>query len=369
MIHLPTNFIVVDDAGTARPMGDTGRISTSLAMFASGLRQDSKSGRWNTHKHSLREMNRHMDMVERSDAFDATAGLFQPRDLAHKMRTVLEERLPPLNGREVFPVNTEVPPGSKSFEQSRFYGTGQAVVYRGGPGQDIPDVGLSQASFDSPVLYMVSAASLDILEEMSANRTGLDVNARKMQRARLAIMELQNKWTWEGASAFGLTGLLNHPYIDRGVSQVNYATGSASDILADLYYWADYAHTVSGQAFRADTLIISNALHNLLTGTLVPDTDGSNVIEMLLRHKPHIRRVVAVRELDDKGGDGVHVLTFTRQGAGSADRSAEIISVMEPFMLPAERGALASKMYMLAGFGGLNALEVGNMINVYVSGE
>ena len=72
------------------------------------------------------------------------------------------------------------------------------MVYRGGSGQDIPYVGLSNVYFNAPVVYMVSASSMDILEEMSAGYAGMDINSRKLARQRRAIMELQNKWTWEG---------------------------------------------------------------------------------------------------------------------------------------------------------------------------
>lgn len=380
-MHSGGQFVIVDEAGTPHAASEgADRFGNTLALLASNIRlptyqerADGAPNRYNTHAVSGRILEAHFDSVAsqaRSDAFDPNGGMFRPRDLAHKMRRVLEEALPPLNSRVAFPVNTEVSPGSKSWEQSRFYGTSQAVVYRGGSGQDIPEVGLSQQFQQAPVVYLVSAASMNILDEMAANRTGLDINGRKLARARLALLELTNKWTWEGSQPYGLLGLLNHPYIDTAVSQVSYVSATdASDILSDLYYWADYAHSTSGGAFQSDTLLVSNKLHNFLSGVLVPDTNGSNVLEMLVRHKPHIKSIIPIRELDDKGGANVHVMTFTRRGTGQSDTSAEIISVMEPTMLPAERGALSSKVFMMAAHGGLNAQEVGNMVNVYVTAE
>lgn len=377
---MTTSFISVDEAGLAFDLGrvdanSANQIGNALGMFRMGLRHDAASRRWNTHRHGERNLARHFDAVDsqvrqRVDSFNGGAGLFQPRDLQHKMAKILEQPLPPLNARTAFPVNTEVQPGAKSWEQHRFYGTGQAVVYRGGSGQDIPYVGLSNVYFNAPVVYMVSASSMDILEEMSAGYAGMDINSRKLARQRRAIMELQNKWTWEGSTEFNLYGLLNHPYIDTAVSQVDYLPATdAEDILADLYYWADYADNSSGGTFKSDTLLISNKLRNFLTGIIYPDTAGSNVLEMLLRHKDHIKNVIPIRELDDAGGAGVHVMAFVRRGTGSTgDTSTEIVSVMEPIMLPAEQGALSSRIFMLAGYGGLNAQEVGSMVTVYVNG-
>lgn len=360
-----TNFLMIDESGRAVQASDAimSMAGDGLALLAPQLRVDAATKRTN-----YVQVADHL-VQRRADAASA-AGVFSSMELTHRMKRILEEPLPPLNSREVFHVNTDPRPGSRSYEQYRFSGAGKAVVYRGGMGSDIPEVGIAQAQFIAPIVYMVSLATIDILEEMSAGLTGLDLNSRKLERARRAIFELQNEWTWTGSQEHNLFGLLNHPFIDTAVSQVDYVTATAAlDILADLYVWADYADSASSQTFRSDTLVISNKLKNALTGRIVPDTNGRNVLQMLLEHKPHIKKVIPVRELDGRGGSAsVHVLAFMRSGSG-ADSSAEIVSAMEPVFLPADRSALGTRSIMMAGFGGLNATEVGSMLVVYVNGE
>jgi len=122
-----------------------------------------------------------------------------------------------LNAFTAFGLNTEVPPGSLRYEQYRMYATGQAVVYRGGSGAQVPAMGLGQATFSAPVVHLVAKADIDWLSELRANMTGLDLQGRMMRAAQRAIAEWENRAAFEGSVEHGLFGLLNHPYMDTAL--------------------------------------------------------------------------------------------------------------------------------------------------------
>jgi hypothetical protein len=375
-------FLLVEDNGHIAP-ADSGPIQAGIArlMEVCDSRRDSL-GRveWDTHSKSMKLLQRHFDVAMRDaredltairgDAFDPGMGMFNPRDLTHRFQRVLEEKMAPLNATECFPVNTEVPPGALHYEQYRTYSTGEAVVYRGGSGADIPEVGLGQASFKQNVVYLVSKASINWLENLRANMTGLDVQGRKMRAARRVIDELENKWTFNGSEAHGLFGLLNHPYIDTALSTVTYvAATSGDDIAADFGVWANYAENESGSTFQPDTLLIAPKLENALRNRKYADDASKSLMDWMLSANPHIKRVKKVRELNDAGGSGIHAMVFTRSSNGGGDAVLEIVKPMMPTLLPPERRTLVSEMILASGFGGLNQREAGDNLVVYVQGE
>lgn len=379
------HFLLVGDNGHVSSLADSSKVQASMVGLLSlcSSRHDAK-GRtvWNTHEMSLRALNRHFDgaiagaradaAALREDAFDPGMGMFNPQDLTHRFRNVMEERHQPLVSQVVFPVNTEVPPGALGYTQYRAYSTGEAVVYRGGSGADIPEVGIGQASFTHPCVYLVSKASINWLENLRGNMAGLNTQERKMRAARLVIDQLEDNWTFNGSTEHGLFGLLNHPYVDTALSDVAYTDAStAADIASDFGYWANYASNVSGSAYKPNTLLIApkllTALSNRQYGTTAGGASG-NVMDWLLKANKHITKVEECPKLNDAGGSGIHAMAFVRSG-GPADTSCEIIKPMMPTLLPPEARALVTELFLVSGFGGLNQREAGDNLIVYVEGE
>jgi hypothetical protein len=297
-------------------------------------------------------------------------GMFNPRDLTHRFRTIMEQPTAPLQSREVFPLNTEVPPGALAYEQYRTYSTGQAIVYRGGSGADIPEVGLGMASFQSPVVYVVSKASINWLENLRANMVGLNTQERKMRAARLVIDQLEDDWAWNGSADHGLWGLLNHPYMDVAVSDVPYTSASsADDIAADFAFFANYARNQSGSVFTPDTWLIAPKLASELRNRKYDTNAAKSVMDWMLSANPHIKRVVEVAKLNDAGGAGIHAMAFVRSGTSNADATCEIVKPMMSTLLPPEQRSLVTELFLVSGYGGLNQRETGDNLVVYVQGN
>lgn len=379
-----SKFLLLDDAGGLSPLSDAGPVQAGIAslMAMCQSRVDGQGRRvYNTHAVSLSLIGRRIDSAhqaavaemrqERGDAFTPSLGMFNPRDLTHRMRQVLEEKHQPLLGMQTFPVNTDVPPGALAYEQYRMYGTGEAVVYRGGTGADVPAVGIGQASFQHPVVYVVSKAAINWLEQLAANYAGLNTQERKLRYARLAIEQLVDEWIWKGSTAHGLFGLLNHPYVDTAVSLVNAATGGDSndDIASDFAYWANYSYNESGAAFQPDTLLIAPKLATDWRNRKYADDASKSLMDWLLNANPHIKNVREVPKLNDALGSGIHAMSFVRSGSGIADSSCEIVMPMDLTMLPPEQRALVTELFMVAGYGGLNQKSTGDNLTVYIQGN
>ena len=114
------------------------------------------------------------DGIIRNDDFSAALGGTEATDLTFRIREAFTQALPPLQGREVFYQDRRIPPGYLEYRQYRTWMTGQAVVYAGGLGTDVPKVGIGKASAVAPIHYLVSSATIDFLENMRAGLNVLD---------------------------------------------------------------------------------------------------------------------------------------------------------------------------------------------------
>jgi len=356
---MTANFLLVEPNGSALAMGDHREVARRIAIAATMAdRRTDDLGRMIYDFDSLAaarldamftdavvdlraEVGRMPRGSRRRDDFSALLGAgIQPRDLTHKMRRVLEERHQPMNALRIFPVSTEIPPGMLKYEQHRTYSTGEAIVYRGGTGSDIPSVGIGSASVSANVVYLVAKADINWLEQLSTNQLGLDTQARKMRAARRAVDQLVNRWAFEGSEAHGMLGLLNHPYIDTALSTVAYTDDSAADdIAADFGTWANYAENESGSAFQPNCLQIAPKLANYLRNRRYGDNADKSLMDWILGANPHITKVETVRELNDAGGSGIHGMAFCRVGSGPVDSSLQLELPMTPTLLPPDRRA------------------------------
>lgn len=384
---MTSHFLLVEPNGSAPLMGDSREVERRIAVAAAlADRRTDDYGRtildfdslavsrldamFSDAVSDMREEVRRMPGGRRRDDFSAALGAgIQPRDLTHKMRRILEEKHRPLNALRVFPISTEIPAGMMRYEQHRTYSTGEAIVYRGGTGSDIPSVGLGSATVSASVVYLVAKADINWLEQLATNQLGLDTQARKMRAARLAVDQLINRWAFEGSEAHGLLGLLNHPYIDTALSTVAYTDDStADDIASDFGVWANYAENESGSTFQPNCLQIAPKMANYLRNRRYGDNADKSLMDWILGANPHITKVEMVRELNDAGGAGIHAMAFTRIGNGPVDSSLQLEVPMTPTLLPPDRRALATEMYLVAAFAGLNQTEAGDNLVVYVQG-
>lgn len=364
------------------PFKDTSDFSSRVAHLdlVMDRRQDA-DGAWRTTRHttSLKMVQDHFEhqigdlrnQFRADSGFSAGLGMFNPRDLTHRMRRVLEEKLRPLSADRIFPIDREVPPGALNYEQSRIYGSGQAQVYRGGLGEDVGTVSLGQTSFTQPIVWLISRFQVDFLEALRANQTGIDTQARKMARARRVMAEKRNLWAWEGGQSYGLYGMLNHPYIDTAVSQVAYNGDSApDDIIDDFNFWASYSHRESGTASRPDTVVMAPDTYTYLATTPRSATSDTTILEFLQKGNRHITNWEEAPELKDALSTDVHGMVFMRRGnGGTFDSSCALVDAMPATLLAPNRQALGSDFFMVQAFGGLNHTDPDEELVVYVTGR
>lgn len=373
-----SRIVEVLESGGERPMADADYYFGAVADFRSRVKVklDAQGHRCDNSYHlSMVRLDGYLaagvEASQRGDAFVPGAGNYNPRDLTQRIKRAMEEPLQPLNADECFPINTELDPGAMKYEQYRLMTTGRAIEYRGGLGDDAPVVEIGQTSVQQPILGGVIKIVNDFRELSSDRFSGMDRAAKKIVGARRSMAELRSRWIWQGSQANGMFGIIGHPYVDTGVSQVPYTEDSAiADILADFVYWAQWAENQSGGAYKADSVAIGQKLYNYLAGTMLSATNASNItlLEMLQKLCPGIKNWKSVSELNAAGGAGVHGMFFYAKGSGEMDRSIELMDAMPATLLTPEKRALGEQTFMVMFFGGANQRSAGDNLFVYVNG-
>lgn len=364
------------------PFADVGDFSGRKLRLDSAMqvRQDSEGG-WQTTRFSTsmrmvedsftQQIGEAKRMARADSGFSAGLGVGNPRDLTHRMRRVLEEKLTPLSADRYFPIDREVPPDALNYEQSRIYGAGEAEIYRGGLGEDVGTVSLGQTFFTQPVIFIISRFQVDFLEALRSGRLGIDTQARKMMRARRVMAEKRNLWAWEGNTSVKLYGMFNHPYIDTAVSQVPYNSDSAADdIIDDFNFWASYSFRASNTVSQPDTVIFAADTYTYLATTPRTATTDTTILEFLQKANPDIKHWEKAPECKDALATDVHAMVFMHRGNGGVyDASCSMVDTMGATLLAPNRQALGSDFYMVQGFGGLNHTDPDKEIVVYVQGR
>lgn len=138
---------------------------------------------------------------------DAGLTLAFARQLEHTFAKVYEAEFPEYKATQFFPMSTEVEPGDLTFNYRMTTRTGQAAVIGGGMAKDLPTVGLAAEEWPSPVITLGCAYELNVIEEASASKANVAIQALKGNAAREAMEQLEEDIFANGYVAAGVPGV------------------------------------------------------------------------------------------------------------------------------------------------------------------
>ena len=138
---------------------------------------------------------------------DSAQTLVFARQLEHTFAKVYEAEFPEYKATQLFPMSTEVDPGDLTFNYRMTTRTGQAAVVSGGNAKDLPTVSLAAEEWPSPVITLACAYELNVIEEASASKANIAIQALKGNAAREAIEQLEEDVFTLGYSTAGVPGV------------------------------------------------------------------------------------------------------------------------------------------------------------------
>lgn len=296
----------------------------------------------------------------RADGFDPAIGGVGQRDLTVTIGEAMREPLPKPNGIELFPMNSAVPAGAEFYNWRRLYHAGEAVVYRGGPGGDIPRVTIANAESEPrPVHVLAIAVDQDFRAGLAAGFTGFDDMGEKVRGARSIMDRTVSGLIWNGSEEHNLWGILTYPYMDKLVSATPISTSSTGDaIIEAIGDLLSYPRTTSKATFQPNAVVMSPSIAAYLKRTYPDNKGGKSLYELITLAHPEIKSWEEAHELDATGPGSAHgILVYRKDSFG-----LEYVVSLPPTMLPMTSMGLASTGFLVCGFGGVRMADVGNNV-------
>lgn len=304
----------------------------------------------------------------RFDSFSTGAGLFMARQLEHIFARVLETPYPALNGMTLFPVNTEVAPGARTYTIRRFSDTGEAIIWRAG--QTIPRVGMAQEEESRPVRHIASSFAYDIFDRMSANFANIGLEAGLLKTCRKACAQKVNRLVWYGDQAADVWGVLTCRDLQkRAVVTPFDGTADPDDVIAALNAGANWAAQNSKGVFRSDAMLTTERVKNYLMNTKISSGSDYSIGKWWLENNSAgIKEIKTAHELEGTDGgnfpDGTHGILFYKSG----DEDAIRLIVPQGFTtLPVQQYGPEFVVIGFQSYGGCYMPDAGHNILLYVT--
>lgn len=310
--------------------------------------------------------NRHLSAkaqelgLGRQDAFSASMGSAEPIDMTSITNEVLTQPMPELTGKLFMRDATLCAPGAAFFRQRRTFGTGQAAVHGGG--NDVPLANAGRTiSGARPTKYLVAGAQISVFDKLAADFSGTDRWREQLEAANRGIEEYHDDLTWNGNATFDIWGVLNHPWLDVGVSSVAITSASTpAQIMAAFTAYAKRARTGSRAVYAPNAVVMSEGIQAYLTTTLVDAGNGSNITiyDMLKKMCPELVKWSTSWRLDSAGPSSADGILFYRD-----DKYGPVVVVpIETTMLPLQTAGFNDTAYLFKQIGGVWMREAANQL-------
>ena len=182
-----------------------GGLTVSTGQLPGGLRLDSKGDYERVARRCLDALGFRQD---------AGATVAFARQLEHIMAKVYAYEFAEYKAAQLFPVNTEVGPGDLSYTYRMLGRVGNAAVVNAGNSRDLPNIGLEGQETQAQVITLGDSYSFTVIDQASAARVQIAIEAEKAKAAREAIEALEEQIACTGYSPTGTSGVTNAPGVE-----------------------------------------------------------------------------------------------------------------------------------------------------------
>lgn len=306
----------------------------------------------------------------RNDSITEAGGGLLAGQLRAVISETLEEKYPAPSGLTLFPVDTSIALGARSFAVRRVFEAGEARVHRGGD-SEIPRVSIAQAEMDFQVRHYITSAVWDVFEEISASYANLDYARQLTRIARAVIERFANEMIWFGDDSYQIFGVLNYPWLDKEISDLDwYGTPADSRThLSALNGYVNRQYHASKLVMGPNRMVTSPRVRDWIMQTPMGTTTTINdrtIGEVFLAASSGRLQggIQEAYELENILGAGVDGMLFYR------DDPMGIVNVMPGGgiqALPMYSTDITRRQIFWMAHGGVMMREVGNNLLVFVT--
>jgi hypothetical protein len=244
------------------------------------------------------------------DRLDAAENAFLDRQLRHMIPRVFVREYARINARSIFPVYFANDPGAETVSYEEITEYGEAEIVRD-YADDAPLAEVKSTEEPSRVRSIRAGAQWTIQEVRAAAKAGSDLNVRKTNAARDAMLRKENRIAFLGDADFGLRGLFSAETltnIPRDTAAATFAAGTAAANLGELHDLANAVPANTEDIEFPDTMLLPPSQYDRISvQKLGSEGDAPTVFNDFIATNPHIRTIIRVRELAGVGTGGTDV--------------------------------------------------------------
>lgn len=281
------------------------------------------------------EAMRSNDSVSRlvTDALgDPGVGLYFQRQLEHIFPEVLRHKQPPLNAMRLFPLDTSVSPGAKTYTQRMLEPLGVAK-WISNPADDVPFSSVAASEDTFKLKEMGAAYGYSIWDILAGMMGGYRLDTEEAIATRRAIEEWQNTTFWNGDASVTIFGVLNFPYLPRHIlgGPID-GTVAADTIVGMLNDFVNSIFTVSKQTERPTVLAMATTPYSYIMSTPRSTNNDTTIGQYFIKNNPFIQRIEPAHELEEAGPNDENLLI-----AYTPEKRTGKLVVAQPYtQLPAQ---------------------------------
>lgn len=241
--------------------------------------------------------------------------VFFAEELNHVKAKTYDQKVPPNNAMQVFPVNMDTDPGADTVSYDGYSDVGMAKIIAN-YADDLPRADVKGERQTVKVYAIGTSYGYSTKDIRRAKMAGKPLTSQRAAAARRANDAKINAVAFKGDPEYGIKGICDVPnitaYVPASVAKgegtsTKWADKTADQILADLNGVVNAIVDSTNGVELPDTILLPIAQYNYISTLKVPDSEGKTVLSFFLANSPYIKNIKPIHELKGLGTGGVDV--------------------------------------------------------------
>ncbi len=249
--------------------------------------------------------------------FDEGESVFFARQLEHIIAQEFDIEYPELRARQVIPITQEADPADLTITYREYDRMGVAKIISD-YSQDLPRVDISAKEVTSKIRTIGDAYGYNYDEVLASAKTGRDLEGRRAETAREAILRKENSVLLLGDTTHNLVGFLNFATVtvltlaaDGVGASKKWSDKTPDQCLRDLNAMVNSIPELTNGIEQPDTLLLPRAAYHVIATKRIGRDSNMTVLDFFVGSNPYITSRAQVEVLNE----------LTTAGANSTARS------------------------------------------------
>ncbi len=242
--------------------------------------------------------------------FDEGESVFFARQLEHIIAQEFDIEYPELRARAVIPITQEADPADQTITYREYDRMGVAKIITD-YSQDLPRVDISGKEITSKVRTIGDAYGYNYDEVLASAKTGRDLEGRRAEMAREAILRKENRVLLLGDTTHDLAGFLNFTNVTKlsiaadgvGASK-KWADKTPDQCLRDMNAMVNSIPELTFGIEQPDTFLMTRAAYHVVSTKRIGRDSAMTVLEFFVKSNPYITSKDQVEVLNELEGAG-----------------------------------------------------------------